>query len=125
MASAFGDEDYDYDFDMDRRRRSSENGLEDDDDDDDQDERRKRNPYFSTERMKKREVQKRGTPYFFPMWGSSPYARNLRAYFPLRKRFETKRNLIDAFTRDDPSAFGYDKKKRSSPDEDEERRKRT
>jgi len=147
LASAFGDEDYDYDsglgwagrpgapvpshvlrilYDMDRRRRSAENGLEDDDDD--EDERRKRNPYFFTTRLntlKKREMQKRGTPYFFPMWGSSPYARNLRAYFPLRKRYDTKRNLIDAFTRDDPSAFGYDKKKRSSPDEDEERRKRT
>ena len=24
------------------------------------------------------EIQKRGTPYFFPMWGSSPYARDLR-----------------------------------------------
>ena len=93
-------------------------------------------------------MQKRGTPYFFPMWGSSPYARNLRglqllfflndnylihffshfflAFFPLRKRYETKRNLIDAFTRDDPSAFGYDKKKRSSLDEDEdEKRKRS
>ena len=51
-------------------------------------------------------------------------------FFPLRKRYETKRNLIDAFTRDDPSAFGYDKKKkRSSPDvdnedEDEKRRKK-
>merc|ERR1719273_1068084 len=125
MASAFGDEDYDYDSDMDRRRRSSENGLEDDEDK----ERRKRNPYFFTERMntlKKREIQKRGTPYFFPMWGSSPYARDLRAFFPLRKRYEAKRNLIDAFTRDDPTAFGYDKKKRSSSeDEDEKRRKRT
>jgi len=125
MASAFGDEDYDYDFDMDRRRRSSENGLEDEDDDE---ERRKRNPYFFTERMntlKKREIQKRGTPYFFPMWGSSPYARDLRGFFPLRKRYEAKRNLIDAFTRDDPTAFGYDKKKRSSSeDEDEKRRKR-
>ena len=48
------------------------------------------------------------------------------AFFPLRKRYETKRNLIDAFTRDDPSAFGYDKKKRSSLDEDEdEKRKRS
>jgi len=125
LASAFGDEDYDYDSDMDRRRRSPENGLEDDDDD--EDERRKRNPYFFTTRLntlKKREMQKRGTPYFFPMWGSSPYARNLRAFFPLRKRYETKRNLIDAFTRDDPSAFGYDKKKRSSPDEDEDEKRR-
>merc|ERR1711974_241543 len=141
MASAFGDEDYDYDFglgwaehgrpggpvpshvlrilyDMDRRRRSSENGLEDEDDDE---ERRKRNPYFFTERMntlKKREIQKRGTPYFFPMWGSSPYARDLRGFFPLRKRYEAKRNLIDAFTRDDPTAFGYDKKKRSSSEDE-------
>merc|ERR1712072_641077 len=116
MASAFGDEDYDYDFDMDRRRRS------DDNDDDDEEERRKRNPYFSTERMnKKREMQKRGTPYFFPMWGSSPYARDLRGFFPLRKRYEAKRNLIDAFTRDDPTAFGYDKKKRSSSEDEDEK----
>merc|ERR1719412_3018695 len=31
--------------------------------------------------------------------GSSPYARDLRGFFPLRKRYEAKRNLIDAFTR--------------------------
>merc|ERR1719458_2263965 len=126
MASAFGDEDYDYDLDMDRKRRSPE--TENDDDNDQDDERRKRNPYLFTTRLntlKKREIQKRGTPYFFPMWGSSPYARDLRGFFPLRKRYETKRNLIDAFTRDDPSAYGYDKKKRSSSeDEDEKRRKR-
>ena len=45
------------------------------------------------------------------------------------KRFFWKRNakrsLFDAFTRDDPSAFGYDKKKRSDEQDEDKRRKKS
>merc|ERR1740123_1003453 len=62
----------------------------------------------STEDLKELDV-KRGSPYFFPLYHYRPST---------YKRVFNKRSLVDAFTRDDPTAFGYDKREEATKKSD-------
>lgn len=68
----------------------------------------------STEDLKELDV-KRGSPYFFPLYHYRPTS---------YKRVFNKRSLIDAFTMDDPTAFGYDKREEATKKSDIENQRK-
>merc|ERR1719225_828308 len=104
-------------------------GFYNDDDDNDEVERKRRavllypgNSWFNKWKKRssemgdiKRSDEKRGSPYFFPLFHYNPSA---------YKRVSRKRSLLEAFTRDDPTAFGYDKREAEKKSDIEDRRRK-
>merc|ERR1719323_306005 len=110
---------------------------EDDDDEETDNEdpmtRRRRIPYYfprswnslsQWEDKRMTERRKRVSPYFYPNMRALRFLGHDVGYAnPWRKRMVAvrKRDLLETLANDDPSAFGYDKKrKRFSGDDDED-----
>merc|ERR1711997_275635 len=137
MLPNYDDDDDDLDeesMDMMRRRRRSSAYLspsskflmwrdpDEEEDDYDEFERKRRSPFlyptFANDiKRSLGSLQKRGIPFYFPFFNYQ------RGYH--KRAAVLKRSLIDSFTRDDPTAFGYDKRALKKRTSNEDRKKKS